>query len=457
MAKFTKSGGAGGRKGRSTRTRSEKSPSKSGWQRPDGRPLRARKGDFFPDEEIEKRKGRKSYAPRESGSGTPDSDSDRPRRTYGDRDEKKPFRTSRNEDSPRRSFGDRDERPRKSYGDRDEKKPFRTSRSEDTPRKSYGDRDERPRKSYGDRDEADRKGSFRKDDKAPKRFGMKEQREAGFKRMDRDVKHSGERQYRRPSGERGKTSSRQRSAGDGTSRLNKFIANTGLCSRREADELIEAGVITVNGEVVTELGTKVSQGDDVRYNGEPLKTERLVYVLLNKPKDFITTTDDPEERRTVMNLVADACQERIYPVGRLDRNTTGVLLLTNDGELTKKLTHPSFGMTKVYHVELDQNISAADMRKISEGVELEDGFVQVDEIAYASPDDKKQVGVELHSGRNRVVRRIFESLGYQVKKLDRTVFAGLTKKDLPRGRWRMLTELEVNALKMATGSKKQKG
>jgi 23S rRNA pseudouridine2605 synthase len=278
--------------------------------------------------------------------------------------------------------------------------------------------------------------------------------------MDRDQKHAGERQYRKPAGERPKaTPSETRPAAsrsDGTSRLNKFIANTGLCSRREADELIEAGVITVNGEVVTELGTKVGPGDDVRYNGAPLRSEKLVYVLLNKPKDFITTTEDPEERRTVMSLVADACRERIYPVGRLDRNTTGLLLLTNDGDLTKKLTHPSYKVKKVYHVELDRNLTAADMRTIAEGVELEDGFMQVDEIAYASPDEKDQVGVELHSGKNRIVRRIFEHLGYQVKKLDRTVFAGLTKKDLPRGRWRMLSDMEVNMLKMATGTKKGK-
>lgn len=182
----------------------------------------------------------------------------------------------------------------------------------------------------------------------------------------------------------------------------------------------------------------------------------MVYVLLNKPKDFITTTDDPAERKTVMNLVEDACRERIYPVGRLDRNTTGLLILTNDGELTKKLTHPSYNIKKVYQVELDRNLTAADMKAIGEGVELEDGLAQVDEIAYASPDDKSVIGVELHSGRNRIVRRIFESLGYQVKKLDRTVFAGLTKKDLPRGRWRLLTEMEVNMLKMVTGNKKER-
>ncbi|MFM7900550.1 MAG: pseudouridine synthase, partial [Bacteroidota bacterium] len=235
---------------------------------------------------------------------------------------------------------------------------------------------------------------------------------------------------------------------DGAIRLNRYIANAGICSRREADELSEAGVISINVEVVTELGTKVMAGDEVRFHDRVLRTERMVYVLLNKPKDYITTTDDPGDRKTVMNLVHDACKERIFPVGRLDRNTTGLLLLTNDGDLTKKLTHPSSNIAKVYQVELDKNLTIADMKRASEGVELEDGEVACDNIEYASPDDKKIVCVELHSGKNRIVRRIFEELGYEVKKLDRTVFAGLTKKDLPRGRWRFLTELEVNGLKM---------
>jgi 23S rRNA pseudouridine2605 synthase len=238
---------------------------------------------------------------------------------------------------------------------------------------------------------------------------------------------------------------------DGAIRLNRFIANAGICSRREADELIEAGVIAINGQVVTELGTKVLPGDEVRFHDRVLRTERMVYVLLNKPKDYITTTDDPDDRKTVMNLVHDACKERIFPVGRLDRNTTGLLLLTNDGDLTKKLTHPSSNIAKVYQVELDKNLTLADMKTASEGVELEDGVVAFDNIEYASPDDKKIVGVELHSGKNRIVRRIFEELGYDVKKLDRTIFAGLTKKDLPRGRWRFLTELEVSGLKMLKG------
>lgn len=237
-------------------------------------------------------------------------------------------------------------------------------------------------------------------------------------------------------------------------RLNKFIANTGVCSRREADELITAGVITVNGKVVTELGTKVRPGDEVRYNNETLYTEKPVYVLLNKPKDYITTADDPQERRTVLQLVSKACKERIYPVGRLDRNTTGLLLLTNDGELTKRLTHPSYRIKKLYSVELDRNLTKEDMKSIIEGVQLDDGVVEVDQVAWEDKEVRSKIGIEIHSGRNRVIRRLFEALGYNVKKLDRVVFAGLTKKDLPRGRYRHLTPMEVNMLKMMTGKKK---
>lgn len=237
-------------------------------------------------------------------------------------------------------------------------------------------------------------------------------------------------------------------------RLNKYIANSGICSRREADEMISAGVISVNGEIITKLGTKILPTDVVKYNNETMRKERPVYLLLNKPKDFITTVTDPENRNTVMSLIDGACKERVYPVGRLDRQTTGVLLFTNDGELTKKLTHPSSNIKKVYHVELDKNVKAVDIEKIAAGIELEDGFIKVDEIAYDNPNDGSHVGIELHSGKNRIVRRIFESLGYEVRKLDRVYFAGLTKKDLPRGRWRFLTNMELNNLKMQVGGKK---
>ena len=231
-------------------------------------------------------------------------------------------------------------------------------------------------------------------------------------------------------------------------RLNKFLANAGVCSRREADEFIQAGVVTVNGEIVTELGTKILRTDVVKFHDQPVSIEKKVYVLLNKPKDYVTTSDDPQQRKTVMDLVKNACSERIYPVGRLDRNTTGVLLLTNDGDLASKLTHPKYLKKKIYHVYLDKNVTAHDLQQIADGIQLEDGEIKADDVQYAHPTDKKQVGIEIHSGKNRIVRRIFESLGYHVQKLDRVQFAGLTKKNLKRGDWRYLTEEEVDRLRM---------
>lgn len=231
-------------------------------------------------------------------------------------------------------------------------------------------------------------------------------------------------------------------------RLNKYLANASICSRREADEFIQAGVVSVNGQVVTELGTKVLRTDDIRFHDQKVSMEKKVYVLLNKPKDCVTTSDDPQQRKTVMDLVKNACPERIYPVGRLDRNTTGVLLLTNDGDLASKLTHPKFLKKKIYHVFLDKKVTAHDMQQIATGITLEDGEVHADAIEYASATDKSQVGIEIHSGKNRIVRRIFESLGYRVVKLDRVLFAGLTKKNLRRGDWRFLTEKEVDMLRM---------
>ena len=230
--------------------------------------------------------------------------------------------------------------------------------------------------------------------------------------------------------------------------MNKYLANAGVCSRREADEFIQAGVVSVNGTVVTELGTKVKRSDEVKFHEDTVSLEKKVYVLLNKPKDYVTTSDDPQQRKTVMDLVKNACPERIYPVGRLDRNTTGVLLLTNDGDLASKLTHPKFLKKKIYHVYLDKSVTAHDLEQIAQGITLEDGEVHADSIAYADEMDKSQVGIEIHSGKNRIVRRIFESLGYRVIKLDRVQFAGLTKKNLRRGDWRYLTEEEVDMLRM---------
>lgn len=233
-------------------------------------------------------------------------------------------------------------------------------------------------------------------------------------------------------------------------RLNKFMANAGICSRREADEFIQQGLVKVNGVVVTELGTKISHSDTVEYNEKLVALERKTYILLNKPKDCVTTVDDPNGRMTVMDLVKGACTERIYPVGRLDRNTTGVLLLTNDGELASKLTHPKYVKKKIYHVWTDKDITEEDMQRIADGIELEDGPIHADAISYATETDRNQAGIEIHSGRNRIVRRIFEHLGYHVTKLDRVYFAGLTKKNLTRGRWRYLTQEEVNYLKMGS-------
>ena len=233
-------------------------------------------------------------------------------------------------------------------------------------------------------------------------------------------------------------------------RLNKFLANAGVCSRREADEFITAGGVSVNGQVVTELGTKIKRGDEVKFHDQVVNIERKIYVLLNKPKDTVTTSDDPQARRTVMDLVKGACEERIYPVGRLDRNTTGVLLLTNDGDLASKLTHPKYLKKKIYHVHLDKNLTKADMEQIAAGIQLDDGEIHADAISYTDENKKNDVGVEIHSGKNRIVRRIFESLGYKVVKLDRVYFAGLTKKGLRRGDWRYLTEQEVNFLRMGS-------
>lgn len=485
---------------KNNRSKKQESGSRTSWKKPDGTPLRKRRGDYFPDEEIAKRSNPKKRFSDE-GRATDETESrkkfdrtdrdanrsdtgkrfgndDRSKSSYNksksrssDREEKRPFRErrfgssdeTRKTNKGRTSYGDRSEvrepsNERPTYGDRSE------SREPIKDRPTYGDRSKKP---FEKRGESKREGSYERSASRPSRHGEK----PSWKKRERydRIEHSENMGSRFEKGSRYKkrdqTKRKDRPAStktfqpdaDGAIRLNRFIANAGICSRREADDLIEAGVISINGKVVTELGTKVIPGDEVRFHDRVLRTERMVYVLLNKPKDYITTTDDPDDRKTVMNLVHDACKERIFPVGRLDRNTTGLLLLTNDGDLTKKLTHPSSNIAKVYQVELDKNLTIADMKTASEGVELEDGVVAFDNIEYASPDDKKIVGVELHSGKNRIVRRIFEELGYEVKKLDRTIFAGLTKKDLPRGRWRFLTELEVSGLKMLKGGSGRSG
>ena len=313
------------------------------------------------------------------------------------------------------SYGDRPYRPRYNNNEDGEQRSYRP-RNNYNQGNSYGDRPQRPRQ--GNRPFRPRTNDYNPNAK----YSMKKQIE--YKDILTDPNEP--------------------------IRLNKFLANAGICSRREADEFITAGVISVNGVVVTELGTKIQRTDEVKFHDQPVSIERKTYVLLNKPKDCVTTSDDPQARKTVMHYVKDACKERIYPVGRLDRNTTGVLLLTNDGDLASKLTHPKFLKKKIYHVYCDKNVTKADLDQIAAGITLEDGEIRADAISYASETDKKQVGIEIHSGKNRIVRRIFESLGYKVIKLDRVYFAGLTKKGLKRGDWRFLTEQEVNMLRMGS-------
>ena len=369
-------------------------------------------------------------------------DDDRPRRRFDDEDrprhrfdDDKPRGERRFDDRPRRRFDDNDERPRRRF---DDDKP-RESRfhDDDRPRRRFDD--ERPRRRFDDEDRPRRRfaddrprgGGRRFEDRSSRRFDDEEEPRRGRKGYVREKDPL----YDRPKA-------------TGEIRLNKYLADCGICSRREADDLIKAGCVMVNDEVITTMGYKVKTEDKVVYGGQTLNREKLRYILLNKPKGYITTSDDPYERDTVMELVKNACPERVYPVGRLDKQTTGLLLFTNDGDLAKKLTHPSSEVPKLYHVILDKPLTKNDMLRIAEGIELDDGPIAADNIAYDKDDDsKKSIGIELHSGRNRIVRRIFEHLGYEVTKLDRVMFAGLDKYKLPRGEWRFLTDLEVVNLK----------
>ena len=357
-------------------------------------------------------------------------------REGGDRPYRPRF-NSNSEDRPQRSYGDRPQRP--SYNREGGDRPYRprfNSEGGDRPQRSYGDRPQRP--SYN-REGGDRPYRPRyNNDNRSQGFSRPIRRTGDY---DPNAKYSKKKQIEYKE---------QFVDPNEPIRLNKFLANAGVCSRREADEFITAGVVSVNGEVVTELGTKIKRADVVKFHDETVSIERKVYVLLNKPKDCVTTSDDPQARLTVMDLVKGACAERIYPVGRLDRNTTGVLLLTNDGDLASKLTHPKFLKKKIYHVHLDKNLTKADMEQIAAGIQLEDGEIHADAISYTDDFKKDQVGIEIHSGKNRIVRRIFESLGYKVVKLDRVFFAGLTKKGLRRGDWRYLSEAEVNYLRMGS-------
>ena len=370
----------------------------------------------------------RSYRPRYNSEG-----GDRPQRSYGNNaGGDRPYRPRYNSeggDRPQRPYGnnaggDRPYRPRYNSegGDRSQR-PYGNNAGGDRPfRPRYNSNGDRPQRPYGNRDSYSRPIRRTGDYDPNAKYSKKKQIEYKEQFVDPNE----------------------------PIRLNKFLANAGVCSRREADEFITAGVVSVNGEVVTELGTKIKRGDEVKFHDQTVSIERKIYVLLNKPKDTVTTSDDPQARRTVMDLVKGACDERIYPVGRLDRNTTGVLLLTNDGDLASKLTHPKYLKKKTYHVHLDKNLTKADMEQIAAGIQLDDGEIQADAISYTDDFKKDEVGIEIHSGKNRIVRRIFESLGYKVVKLDRVFFAGLTKKGLRRGEWRYLTEQEVNFLRMGS-------
>ena len=372
--------------------------------------------------------GDRPYRPRyNSESG------DRPQRSYGNNTGgDRPYRPRYNSEGGDRSQrpygnnagGDRPYRPRYNSegGDRPQR-PYGNNAGGDRPfRPRYNSNGDRPQRPYGNRDSYSRPIRRTGDYDPNAKYSKKKQIEYKEQFVDPNE----------------------------PIRLNKFLANAGVCSRREADEFITAGVVSVNGEVVTELGTKIKRGDEVKFHDQTVSIERKIYVLLNKPKDTVTTSDDPQARRTVMDLVKGACDERIYPVGRLDRNTTGVLLLTNDGDLASKLTHPKYLKKKIYHVHLDKNLTKADMEQIAAGIQLDDGEIHADAISYTDDFKKDDVGIEIHSGKNRIVRRIFESLGYKVMKLDRVYFAGLTKKGLRRGEWRYLTEQEVNFLRMGS-------
>ncbi len=426
-----------------------------------------------------------SYPKREHDSKDGERRSEYPKKehsSYKDRDEKRtsyPKREHDSKDGERRS-----EYPKKehsSYKDRDEKRtsyPKREHDSKDGERRSeypkkehssYKDRDEK-RTSYPKREHDTRDGdkhstyvrksrSFdevENEEKVPyqkRKSGLrlgksKAEPEKTSKDRFSHSKPSYSRDGFKPRSHSASKSKTNESPKSGLIRLNKYIANSGICSRREADTFISAGVVKVNDKIVTELGYKVQPYDKVEFEGQVIKNEAKVYVILNKPKDVISASSDEEGHMTVVDIVKNCCPERLYPVGRLDKATTGVLLLTNDGDLTKKLTHPSSNIKKIYQVSLDKALTKSDMDKLAEGIVLEDGEIHADEIAYVDADDKKKIGIELHSGRNRIVRRMFEHMGYSVKKLDRVYFAGLTKKNITRGRWRFLSEQEINFLKM---------
>ena len=391
---------------------------------------------------------------RESPRRRFNDDDESPRRRFKDENEERPRRrfNSENEERPRRKFNreNNGENKERRFG----KRKFENDRRDERPKRRF-DRErtaeERPRRKFegvlSDEERLERKLERRKnfgrkdEEKRPRRRDVTAESEILTEIVER---RKAEGRQAKP---KQKVLSLEQEEEHGPIRLNKYISNAGICSRRDADTLITAGAIMVNGEVVTELGTKVMPTDEVRYGDQVLQREKPVYILLNKPKDYITTTFDERDRKNVMELIKGACKEHVYPVGRLDKNTTGILLFTNNGEMAKKLMHPRSNIKKIYHVELDKNLKQSDFNAIVEGLELDDGPIVPDELSYVG-DSKNEVGIAIHSGRNRIVRRIFESLDYKVVKLDRVFFAGLTKKDLPRGSWRFLTQAEINILNM---------
>ena len=409
---------------------------------------------------------RRSYS--DNNGGERRSNGNNERRSYGDGE-----RRSYGSDRPRRSYSDNNGGERRSYGN-NERRSYgdgeRRSYGSDRPRRSYSDNNggerrsygsDRPRRSHSDNNGGERRGYGNSERRSygssrPSAGGFRNTGKKSFNRKDlnyfRNEEESGINRMisRRPQVDDHNFSDNDMVAAPIKEeiRLNKFIANSGVCSRREADNFILAGVVTVNGEVVTELGTKINiNTDDVRFNGERLKGEEKVYIIMNKPKGYVTTASDPHADKTVMDLLK-GCGTRVFPVGRLDKNTTGVLMFTNDGEIAEKLTHPSYDKKKIYQVSLDSKLKQEDYEKILSGVELSDGMIAADELEYIEEDDHRKLGIEIHSGKNRIVRRIFESLGYEVKALDRVYFAGLTKKGLKRGEWRFLSEGEINLLRM---------
>lgn len=415
-------------------------------------------GKFSSKNKIEKRKTESDrYSDNENKTDRPFKGGfDKKNKFSGADKSNKPFRKKGFDRAEKSGFGDREKSfNKKNDGDVKFERPFKKHkggeksnfREKDKFRKDkreFSKDDHHSEKSYKHRDSDSDNKEYSHDKKkgyssdSYKKHRDKKDFDRGYKKNYK--KHGDD---KKPKTEKHQVSKHT----DGSIRLNKYLANAGVSSRREADELIKAGAVSVNGKIITEMGFRVMPTDKINYGGETLRNEKKVYLILNKPKDYLTTTDDPRERKTVMELIEGACRERVYPVGRLDRNTTGLLLFTNDGEMATKLMHPKHGIKKLYHVLLNKNMKPADYGQLHEGVELEDGFIKPDNLSFTG-EGKKELGIEIHSGKNRIVRRIFEHLGYEVVKLDRVSFAGLTKKDLPRGKWRFLNPKEVGFLKM---------